>query len=372
MGQQAGWGRPPAPAPRAGNPAQQGWNQQGWNQPEWSQQQWGTPPGVGPEAYGPAPQWNTQTTPAPQRRPNLSLVLASIAAVLSLVLVAVVATSLHNPGGSDVAYHNEDYQVPEPSTVPPPLVIPTSMDEVDTYLRNNRLYGQQVASPVRCDVQPVDVLTATEVEIKRQMDALTACLTRVWVDPLTAADYTVVRPITNVYREKVNTPCGNNIPGGNAFYCPANQQLYYSTTLPRVLPAELRGKPFLFEVVMAHEYAHLLQGRTGLIASTRIAQQDVSSKAEVNQLNRRLELQADCLMGQFIRSVSQSMSMSQSDVETIMQISMAIGDDTLSKKPEVDGGHGLGRSRAYWSQMGLASASVGACNTFTADPPLVR
>ena len=46
----------------------------------------------------------------------------------------------------------------------------------------------------------------------------------------------------------------------------------------------------------------------------------------------------------------------------------AIGDDTLSGKPTIQGDHGLARSRLYWGQEGLANTAVSACNTFVAPP----
>jgi predicted metalloprotease len=87
---------------------------------------------------------------------------------------------------------------------------------------------------------------------------------------------------------------------------------------------------------------------------------------------RRLETQADCFSGMFIRSVSESMGVQQQDVDGLLQIYVAIGDDELSGQPNIVGNHGLGRSRRYWGQMGLANSEVGKCNTFVAPSNLVR
>ena len=56
----------------------------------------------------------------------------------------------------------------------------------------------------------------------------------------------------------------------------------------------------------------------------------------------------------------------------ILAIYDAIGDDTLSGKPDVVGNHGLARSRQYWGTMGLSTSDVGECNTFVVPSSLVR
>ena len=49
----------------------------------------------------------------------------------------------------------------------------------------------------------------------------------------------------------------------NAFYCSADQQLYYSNQLPEIIDSVADNK-WTADVVMAHEYAHLVQGRAGI------------------------------------------------------------------------------------------------------------
>ncbi|MDF2747112.1 MAG: hypothetical protein K0S98_1397, partial [Propionibacteriaceae bacterium] len=51
---------------------------------------------------------------------------------------------------------------------------------------------------------------------------------------------------------------------------------------------------------------------------------------------------------------------------------IAVGDDTLTGKPNIVGNHGLAKSRRYWGEIGLGTSEVGECNTFVAPPALVR
>jgi uncharacterized protein len=64
--------------------------------------------------------------------------------------------------------------------------------------------------------------------------------------------------------------------------------------------------------------------------------------------------------------------MQQQDVDGILGIYAAIGDDELSGNPDVVGNHGLARSRKYWGTIGLGTSGVGECNTFTVPSRLVR
>ena len=96
--------------------------------------------------------------------------------------------------------------------------------------------------------------------------------------------------------------------------------------------------------------------------------QEAGDKASRAAVLRRLETQADCFSGMFMRAVSQSIGVQQQDEDGILNIYVAIGDDKLSGKPDIVGNHGLAQSRKYWGTTGLGNSSVGACNTFVVPP----
>jgi len=123
---------------------------------------------------------------------------------------------------------------------------------------------------------------------------------------------------------------------------------------------------------MAHEFGHALQGRTGILISAHALGQNSGDEATSLLYSRRLETQADCLSGMFLRAVSESTGAQQQDLDGIVEIYAAIGDDRLTGNPEVVGNHGLGRSRKYWGTTGLGTSAVGDCNTFTVPSKLVR
>ena len=327
--------------------------------------------GPGPGAVGsslfPGPSPAFSSGPVPVRRSPIRLVLLALIALALLAIAGLVLAS-RLVGPTEVAYANDDYQVPPPEANPPPILIPETADQLTQWLEANAIYGRTMPAPVRCNSVPIDVQTADATELKSHFDGLIECLVRAWQPPVTEAGFLITRPTITIYGDHITTKCGDS--GVNAFYCSADQQLYYSTQLP-VAFGNLRGK-WAADVVMAHEYGHLIQGRTGLFAAGIIASQQAGSTEAGLIFRRRLETQADCMSATFIRSVSRSLNIQQQDVDEILTSYEAVGDDVISGQPDINGDHGLARSRRYWGNVGLVTGAIGQCNTFTADDTLVR
>ena len=344
---------------------------QQWSQP--TQPQWGRPPqpgfggfpgqgnpyASGPVTYSPVPSYGPGPAgpfgpgpgPGPRRRNPLRALLLAVIAVAVVAVAALMITGLFAEP-SQGAYQNDDYRVPPPDTNPPPIPIPQTDQEVVQWTEANAIYTQIMPAPVRCPVQPIDVQNASEAVLQAHFDGLVECLVRAWQPPVTDAGFIIIRPTVTIYGDSVTTKCGDS--GINAFWCSADQQIYFSSQLPDRLSA-LRGK-WAADVVMAHEFGHLVQGRTGLFAAGIIASQSTGSEKEGLIFRRRLETQADCFSGTFIRSVSTSLNIQQTDVEEILNSYKVVGDDAGSGDPNVVGDHGLSRSRLYWATWGWAPA----------------
>ena len=240
--------------------------------------------------YGPGPAPQFGPGPAPRRRsPLLGLLLAMIAVVV-VAMAALVITGL-TAEQSDTAFQNDDFQVPPPDTNPPPIPIPQTEQEVVQWSEANAIYSQSMPAPVRCNAQPIDVQNSSEAVLESHFDDLMECLVRAWQPPVTNAGFIIIRPTVTIYGESITTKCGES--GINAFCCSADQQIYYSRELPRI--RTLEGK-WAADVVMAHEYGHLLQGRTGLFAAGIIASKNAGSNEEGLIFRCWLETQADLLL----------------------------------------------------------------------------
>lgn len=361
-------GRAPQQSPYGPNPYGQPYNQNpyGWGPPGgqrgFGQSTFGgLQPGV--PQYGPRPGM-----PAPRRRrPFRALVLAGMA--IGLLLLASTAISNLSSTPSDAAYQNDQYQVPPPDTAPPPLPQPETYEEAETLLTQNPLYQQATPVPVRCTSTPINVRTASNAQLESHFDGLMECLVRVWQPPVEAARFEIVRPTVTIYGSSITTRCGK--AEVNAFYCGADQQVYYSNRLDEGVPIVARNK-WAADVVMAHEFGHALQGRTAILISSSALSQQAEDEPTQLAFSRRLETQADCFSGMFMRSVAESLGVQDSDRQGILDVYDAVGDDTLSRDPSIVGNHGRGRSRQYWGGTGLGTSEVGACNTYSAPANQVR
>ena len=295
--------------------------------------------------------------------------LLGVVIIIALIALAGLVITGLNSGPSNVAYQNDNYQVPPPDSAPPPIPLPTTYTEAEDWLVNNRLYAQTAPIPVRCDNPPINVANASDADLEVHFNGQVECLMRVWNPPVTAAQWVLPRPSVTIYGEKVTTKCGES--GVNAFYCSADQQIYFSNLLPQAVPI-VRTNKWAADVVMAHEFGHAIQGRTGLLVSAHALAQNADSERESNQLIRRLETQADCFSGVYMRSVSRSLGVQQSDLQGIQDTYVAVGDDTITGEPNVEGNHGLARTRVFWGTTGLGTSDIGKCNTFAAPPAQVR
>lgn len=357
------WGQPGANQPTWGSHAQSQWASGGWQQPS-QPAPYGFPQ---PTPYGTGrPAGPAGPAPASSRRSPLAAVLLVLLGLVGAAIVTLVVVGLVNSGNGNVRYVNQDYTPPPANLNPDPLPKPANLADAVTLTQQNPLYRQKMPAPVRCDLKPLDYATATDKQIEDHMNVLAGCLVGAWVVPVEAAGYTMPRPSVTVYQGSsgLKTPCGE-LPDRNAVYCGANQQIYYANDLNTALPA-LQSSRFGPEMVMAHEFGHAVQGRTGISTSRAALMQAAATDAEAYELNRRLEAQADCFSGLFIRSASRALGIEQKDVTDFEAILQAIGGSKPGKT------HPMGTSRVYWGTMGMSTDDIGRCNTYTADPATVR
>lgn len=181
-----------------------------------------------------------------------------------------------------------------------------------------------------------------------------------------------IPPKLVLFSRAIPSACGFANSAAGPFYCPEDSKVYLDLAFFQQLADEFQAPgQFAQAYVLAHEVGHHVQNLLGIEAQVR-ARQERASEAEVNQLQVRMELQADCFAGVWAKHADQVHHiLEQGDVDSALRAAAAVGDDTLQKRiqgyvvPE-SFTHGTAAQRTSWFQRGLTSGTIGACDTFGA------
>lgn len=180
-------------------------------------------------------------------------------------------------------------------------------------------------------------------------------------------------PTLVLFTDRVNSACGMASAAVGPFYCPGDQQLYIDLSFFQDL-AQRHDAPgdFAQAYVIAHEVGHHVQTLLGISNQVRQAGQG-RSKAQVNTLSVRQELQADCFAGLWGHSANvDRQSLDPGDLEEALTAATAIGDDRLQREsgrgvvPD-SFTHGTSAQRVRWFRKGFESGNLAQCDTFAAD-----
>jgi predicted metalloprotease len=123
--------------------------------------------------------------------------------------------------------------------------------------------------------------------------------------------------------------------------------------------------------VIAHEVGHHVQDQLGILGKAMQAERR-ASEAEANQIQVRVELQADCFAGLWAaRAEAKWNFLETGDVDAALQTASAIGDDTLQKRAQGYAvpdsfTHGTSAARVRWFLRGLKGGTLENCDTFSA------
>ena len=171
-----------------------------------------------------------------------------------------------------------------------------------------------------------------------------------------------------LFREGVQTGCGDAPAEVGPFYCPEDQRVYLDLSFFDEL-AQRFGAPgdFAQAYVIAHELGHHVQHLLGI--EQRVREMQESRPGAANQLSVALELQADCFAGVWGNSTSQRKLLEQGDVEEGLAAASAVGDDriqaqTTGRIRSDTFTHGTSAQRSQWFRRGLESGDPNSCDTF--------
>lgn len=261
-----------------------------------------------------------------------------------------------HPAGT---YANDGYDPPirTVSTAPSP----SGLSQAKRWRTSNTLYAWSVATPVRCARDPMRI---GEMSLAAQQAAYTAfvgCLMRVWKTPVEKGGDSLPRPPVYMFTGSFSTPCGRisarNLGG---LYC--SGAVYINGTMDTRYNA--RGQVTYYgEEMVAHEFGHHVQARTGILAGSWQYQYTLRGAAADVEETRR-EVQAECLAAMALAATRTSTGLTSDDVSAV-----------IAERRAAAGGlpnHGTADTVERWLKAGFSSARVSSCNTFGAPASQVR
>ena len=196
-----------------------------------------------------------------------------------------------------------------------------------------------------------------------------------WRQQFAGLGRTYEDPRLVMFSASVQSACGYAQAAMGPFYCPADHKVYLDLSFFDELHQRF-GAPgdFAQAYVIAHEVGHHVQTLTGISAQVQAAGRG-ASKAQVNALSVRQELQADCYAGVWAHHAESSRQiLDPGDLEEALGAATAIGDDRLQKQAQGYAvpdsfTHGSSEQRVRWFRRGFESGDIGSCDTFAAQNP---
>ena len=200
-----------------------------------------------------------------------------------------------------------------------------------------------------------------------------------WQDIFARAGKNYRAPTLVMFSGAVRSACGFAQAAMGPFYCPNDQKVYLDTSFFEDLERRFRGCDpgsrncqFAQAYVITHEVGHHVQNLLGILPQVQEMQRGMG-QADANQLQVRVELQADCFAGVWAHHADEKWRVIEpGDVEAAMQTASAIGDDRLQRRtqgyvvPDAFT-HGSSEQRVRWFMTGLKSGDVASCDTFQAQ-----
>ena len=184
---------------------------------------------------------------------------------------------------------------------------------------------------------------------------------KVWGDLFQKAGATYQPTTLVAYSNANQSGCGAAQAAMGPFYCPTDKSIYIDPQFFDELARRFQAPgDAAAAYVIAHEVGHHVQNLEGTLDRAQSSQARLS-KAEGNQVQVGIELQADCYAGVWAK---RSGALEPGDIEEGMRAAEAIGDDMLTQgrvSPD-NFTHGTSAQRQEALQRGLQSGDPAQCN----------
>jgi predicted metalloprotease len=238
--------------------------------------------------------------------------------------------------------------------------------QVVNLIQNNQPAApQQGGAPVPGD--------AAEEERKEFVRVVLADTEDVWDDIFQNVNKKYAKPKLVLFRDAVQSACGQANSAVGPFYCPADRNVYLDLGFFQELKQKFKAPgDFAEAYVIAHEVGHHVQNLLGISDKVHTLQSR-TDKAGANELSVRLELQADFFAGVWAHhDQKMKQRLEVGDIESGLRAATAIGDDRLQM--EAQGyvvpdsfTHGTSKQRVRWFTKGLQTGDINQGDTFNAE-----
>jgi predicted metalloprotease len=205
---------------------------------------------------------------------------------------------------------------------------------------------------------------------KRFISTVLADTEKVWHPIFKEHGARYKEPTMVLYRGSTTSGCGHASAQMGPFYCPADEKIYIDLGFFDELAKKHNAAgDFAQAYVLAHEVGHHIQHLAGTLSKIHKMKQQAVGSTKANQLQVRVELQADCYAGVWAHHAHKRFNiLERGDVEEALRAASAIGDDTLQKQaqgyvvPDAFT-HGSSEQRVAWFRKGIESGDIRSCDT---------
>jgi predicted metalloprotease len=185
---------------------------------------------------------------------------------------------------------------------------------------------------------------------------------RAWSGVFQRIDRKYEEPTLVLFSMLANSACGMVQSATGSFYCPKDRKIYLDLSYYE----DEDGKPdsrsdLRLAYVIAHEVGHHVQNVVGIAHRVTVARQDVS-EPEGDELQIRMELQADCFAGIWAKEAGADARFFEEGDEAALHAVAAAGFDHLEKQSR-----DLSADRVRWFKQGLQANNIRDCDTFAPD-----
>lgn len=215
--------------------------------------------------------------------------------------------------------------------------------------------------------------TPEEQELYKFSAQILAGTEDVWTELFKRMGKRYIPPKMVIYKDAVQSGCGNATSSTGPFYCSADQTVYIDLSFFMNMKRQIGADgDFAYAYVIAHEVGHHVQYLLGDLDRMHEQMAAVSEK-ESNRLSVRLELQADFYASIWAYHDNRIFSsLEDGDIDEGLEAARKIGDDYLQKKargytvPD-SFNHGTSAQRSRWLKLGAHTGDLSLGDTFSPE-----